>query len=82
MAEEKAEPTEEENKPWFVAGIKKEAYDDHKEIVVEVILKDSFKLQIEADKWVNDNAEEGILYATLRRGKVRQVTIVRKLEEI
>ena len=82
MSEEVVEPTEEENKPWFVAGINKEKYDDHKEIIVEVILKDDFKLQIEADKWVQEHAEEGILYATLRRGKVRQVIIVRRIEEV
>jgi|GEM_PF-3724030 len=84
MAEEEiVDLTEdEENKPWFVAGINKEAYTDHKEIVIEAILKDNFKLQIEADKWVSDHAEEDILYATLRRGKVRRVTVVRRLEEV
>lgn len=86
MAEEEiVEPTkeeEEENKPWFVAGINKEAYAEEKEILVEQIVSSGFKLQIEADKWVSDHAKEDVLYATLRRGKVRRVTVVRRLEEV
>jgi len=89
MAEEEKEraekAAEEQNKPWFVAEVIKNAEDgsniyttcvDHESKPLE------FKLQIEADQWIKENAMEDVIYASVRRGKICRATLVRKIEEL
>ena len=81
--EEGAEKTQvEQNKPWFVAKIAEPAFGLEGMIEATQIPGTDFKLQIEADQWIKDNAEEDVIYASLRRGKICRATLVRKIEEL
>lgn len=84
MAEEAEKFPGEENEeevrlPWFVATAVAGA--DGAFTPVE-IKADNFKLQIEADKWIRENAEDGVVYGSFRRGKLFKVQTVRKIEEL
>jgi len=85
-AEAGAEPTSEpETKagPWFVAEILDKALTEDGLIMAKQIADaGAFKLQIEADAWIKDNAKESTIYASLRRGKLMRAKVVRKMEEL
>jgi hypothetical protein len=77
------ESTESVNKPWFVAAVNEGSASGEEKIIANQIEKAGmFKLQIEADKWIRENADDDIIYASMRRGKFVRTTIVRKVEEL
>jgi len=68
----------EKNLPWVVAiATKSENGSD-----VFTVHADGFQLQVQADAWIKENAEEGPVYASVRKGKMFQAKVVRKLQEI
>ena len=75
-----SEPTVEKNTPWFVAVC--ELNQATRELIIGETLQSGFQLQVEADKWIRENAKENVVYISLRRGKMLRAKVVRKLEEI
>ncbi len=65
--------------PWFVATM---IEDLAGKLQVDKIVAEEFKLQIEADAWIKENAEDSGIYGSFRKGKTFRVKTVRKLEEI
>lgn len=74
------ESTAEKNTPWFVAVC--ELNQATGEPIIGETLQSGFQLQVEADKWIRENAKEDVIYISLRRGKLLRAKVVRKLEEI
>ena len=70
------------NGPWIVVTINEQALKDGGRIIADQTDDITFKLQIEADAWIKENAEEGAIYASMRKGKLVRAKVVRKLEEI
>ena len=70
------------NGPWIVVTISEQALKDGGRIIADQVDGTTFKLQIEADAWIKENAEEGAIYASMRKGKLVRAKVVRKVEEI
>ena len=73
---------EEGNKPWIVCRIDDIALKDSGRIIADQEGTECFKLQVEADQWIKENADEGSIYASMRKGKLVRAKVVRKLEEV
>ena len=75
----KKEP-ESEGGPWIAALIK--IHEESGRIAVKQITDETFKLQIEADAWIKENAGEDDIYGSIRKGKFVKAEVVRKLKEV
>lgn len=67
--------------PWMVAIVNEELIENGVVAILDII-KCELSLQVEADQWIKDNANEGEVYMSLRRGNAFRAKVVRKLEEI
>ena len=67
--------------PWMVAVVNEELIENGVVAILDIV-KCELSLQVEADQWIKDNASEGEVYMSLRRGNAFRAKVVRKLEEI
>ena len=75
-------PKELEGKtPWFVMRVT-EGGANGKPISGEAVSDETFRFQTDADKWIKENCTEGDVFASLRRGSVLKVDVVRKVIEV
>jgi len=84
-APEETQPSEEtatEGGPWIVVTLNEIALQENGRIIADQVNDSTFKLQIEADAWIKENAEEGDVYASMRKGRIVRATVVRKLQDL